>query len=145
MITHNGNMDIRNWIIDIHNSIINIDNWIMDTHNGIMVWVSIIPLRKFIVLINTVSLCDSSCFMCCAPSPFSCQCPFNMSASWRLLYWGSPLQTRKKKDLSEIKSPVSYIPSLATKSYLIPQTMRITTRLKLSVGIWPDKFPPKHS
>ena len=27
-------------------------------------------------------------------SPFSCQCPFNMSASWRLLYWGSPLQTR---------------------------------------------------
>ena len=23
--------------------------------------------------------------------------------------------------------------------------IRITTRLKSSVGIWPDKFPPKHS
>ena len=30
-------------------------------------------------------------------SPFSCQCPFNMSASWRLLYWGSPLQTRNNQ------------------------------------------------
>ena len=25
------------------------------------------------------------------------------------------------------------------------ESMRITTRLKSSVGIWPDKFPPKHS
>ena len=30
-------------------------------------------------------------------SPFSCQCPFNMSASWHLLYWGSPLQTRNNQ------------------------------------------------
>ena len=50
-------------------------------------------------------------------SPFSCQCPLNMSLWWRLLYWGSPLQTRNNQISLTIKSPCHNIPSLATKSY----------------------------
>ena len=37
------------------------------------------------------------------------------------------------------------IPSISICHFQIKIVMRITTRLKSSVGIWPDKFHPKHS
>ena len=39
------------------------------------------------------------------------------------------------------KGLINYMPVLVQMILI----MRITTRLKSSVGIWPDKFPLKHS